>query len=129
MMSGQKLLFVDDEKAVLTVLERSFSHLGYAVHTASSGESALEVLCAEEIHVMFFDLNMPGMSGIELCRQVKAERPMALIFALTGYAGLFELSECREVGFDDYFQKPVDLKLLHTIVQDAMDKQRRWKTG
>ena len=128
-MGEQKLLFVDDEKPVLKTLDVYFSKRGYTVVTAQSAEDALRVLQEEDVHVMFFDLKMPGMSGIELCRRVKRERPMDLIFALTGYSGLFELSECREAGFEDYFKKPADLKLLQTAVRDAFAKQKRWKRG
>jgi len=76
-----------------------------------------------------FDLNMPGLSGIELCRQVKHERPMDQVFALTGYASLFELSECREAGFEDYFKKPTDLDMLKDAVHQAFEKRSRWRKG
>lgn len=128
-MSDQKILFVDDEKPILSMLEKAFAKAGCQVRTAQTAHEALSILQDEEIHVMFFDLNMPGISGLELCRQVRRERPMDMIFALTGYAGLFELSECREAGFDDYFKKPADLKLLRETVHMAFEKRRRWKKG
>ena len=128
-MNTQKVLFVDDEPGILMTLEKAFTRDGYAVRTADSGEAALALLQAEDIHVMFLDLNMPGMSGIELCRRIKQERPMDIVFSLTGYASLFELSECREAGFDDYFKKPADLKLLKAAAQAAFEKQNRWKKG
>ncbi len=128
-MSEQSILFVDDEVAILKMLDRSFSRAGYTVHRAQSGEAALRVLQQESIHVMFFDLNMPGMNGIDLCRRLRPERPMDMIYALTGYARLFELAECREAGFDDYFKKPADLKLLHATVDAAFEKRNRWKRG
>ncbi|GAB6905376.1 Response regulator with CheY-like receiver, AAA-type ATPase, and DNA-binding domains [Desulfosarcina cetonica] len=128
-MMNNTILFVDDEENILKLLEKAFTKVGYAVKTARSGEKALEILQNEDIHVMFFDLNMTGMSGLELCRQVKQARPMDMVFALTGYASLFELSECREVGFDDYFKKPVDLKLLRRVAKDAFEKRARWKKG
>ena len=78
---------------------------------------------------MFFDLSMPDMNGLELCCQVRQSRPVDLIFALTGYSSLFELAECRGIGFDDYFTKPADLKLLKQVVEDAFEKQRRWRRG
>lgn len=123
------ILFVDDEDSILRLLSKAFSRSGYRALTANSGEAALKVLQDEEVHVMFFDLNMPGMSGLELCRHVKRERPMDLVFALTGYASLFELAECREVGFDDYFKKPADLPLLLQVAKNAFEKRNRWKKG
>lgn len=128
-MSDQKVLFVDDEKPLLTMLEKALSRAEYQVRTAQTADAAMSVLQTENIHVMFFDLNMPGTSGIELCRQVRRERPMDMIFALTGYASLFELSECREAGFDDYFKKPADLGLIKETIRTAFEKRRRWKKG
>lgn len=126
---NNKILFVDDEENILRLLTRVFTRAGHQVLTATSAEAALKLLQDEDVHVMFFDLNMPGMSGLELCRHVKRERPMDVVFALTGYANLFELSECREAGFDDYFKKPADLKLLQEVAKAAFEKQNRWKRG
>jgi DNA-binding response OmpR family regulator len=126
-MSDRKFLFVDDEPQILSMLGKVFSKAGYQPRMAQSGESVLSILQNEDIHVMFFDLNIPHMSGIELCRRVRRERPMDLIFALTGYAGPFELSECRQAGFDDYFSKPADMQLLKDTASMAFEKRRRWK--
>lgn len=126
-MNEKRILFVDDEVKILTLMDRAFSKAGYTVKTAPSAKEALEILHQEDIHVMFFDLNMPEMNGLELCRLVKQERPMALVFALTGYASLFELAECREAGFDDYFIKPADLKTLKAAAETAYSKLNRWK--
>ncbi len=52
---------------------------------------------------------------------------MDIIYAITGYASLFELADCREAGFDDYFQKPVEMKTLLKADQDAFKKIDRWK--
>lgn len=128
-MLNEKILFVDDEATILTMLEKAFTKAGYPVRTAPSAAQALDILQREEIHVMFFDLNMPGMSGIELCQRIRRERPMDMIFAMTGYVSLFELSECREAGFDDYFKKPIELKLLKETVRRAFDTRFRWKKG
>jgi CheY-like chemotaxis protein len=67
------------------------------------------------------------MNGIELCRQIRKTRPIAIIYAITGWSGLFEIEECREAGFDDYFKKPISLELLFKSVEDAFEKLDRWK--
>lgn len=123
----QKLLIVDDEKMIRDMLEKAFMREGYAVLTAESAEDALSLLEKEKIKVMFLDLKLPGMNGMELCRLIRNENPMAIIYAVTGYASLFELSDCRDVGFEDYFTKPVDLKTLFKAASDAFDKIERWE--
>ena len=126
-MPKGKILVVDDEEPIRDVLQQLFTRPGYAVRLADSGERGLQIALKENIHVIFLDLNLPGMNGIELCRKIRKERPMAIIHALTGYPSIFELSECREVGFDDYFIKPVNLEWLLRAAQIAFEKIGRWK--
>ena len=122
-----KVLIVDDEKAVVGLLKLAFTNAGYQVVSADSAEQALSILQNENIFVMFLDLNLPGINGIELCRKIKKQIPMAIVFAITGYASLFELADCREAGFEDYFKKPVNMKVLIKTVEEAFEKINRWK--
>lgn len=123
----KKILVVDDEEAVLRMFRVSFERAGYEVVTAASGEDAVKILDEENIFVVFSDLNLTGMDGLELCRDIKKKIPMAIVYAITGYASLFELADCREAGFDDYFKKPVRLNVLMKAAEDAFDKIERWK--
>jgi CheY-like chemotaxis protein len=70
---------------------------------------------------------MPGMNGIQLCKEIRKINPMSIIHAVTGYASLFELTDCREAGFDDYYTKPVKLELLYRAAEEAFNKIERWK--
>ncbi|MFO7752278.1 MAG: response regulator [Desulfobacteraceae bacterium] len=122
-----KILVVDDERSVIKLMENVFRKQGYETRAAESAEEALSLLENEKIHVMFLDLNLPGMNGVELCREIRKQMPMALIYAITGYASLFELSDCREAGFDDYFKKPVQINTLIKTAEDAFKTLNRWK--
>ena len=124
---NRKILVVDDEKSIRDLFSSAFSDAGYEVHLAENGEAALDVLGCEEIELIFLDLKLFGMNGIELCRQIRKTKPVAIIYAITGWSGLFEIEECREAGFDDYFQKPVSLERLLKSVEDAFEKLDRWK--
>ncbi len=126
-MSENKILIVDDEQAIINLFKLAFSRVGYEVASARNAEDALALLKKEKIHVMFLDLNMPGMDGVELCRKIKIDMPMSIIFAITGYASIFQLGACREAGFDDYFKKPVNIKVLTGAAEDAFKKIERWK--
>ena len=123
----QVILVVDDEKAIRDALEMAFTKVGYTVRSAESAEDALEVLRQENIQVMFLDLKLPKMNGVELCKQIRKDSPIAVIYAVTGYTSLFELADCREAGFDDYFIKPVEMEVLFKAVGDAFEKLDRWK--
>jgi DNA-binding response OmpR family regulator len=126
-VTEEKVLVVDDEVLIRNMLEKAFSRAGYAVRCAESAEQALEILKDETYQTMFLDLKLPGMNGIELCMRIRKDFPMALIYAITGYASLFELADCREAGFDDYFTKPFDLGVVLKAAQDAFEKMERWK--
>ena len=78
-MKEKKILIVDGEGDIRKVFEKAFRRAGYAVRTAASGSEALEILKGDKIQVMFFDLKMPEMDGLELCREVRKDFPMAMI--------------------------------------------------
>ena len=88
-MNEKKILLVDDKTDIGRVFEKALVRAGYVVRSAASGGEALEILKGEKIQVMFFDLNMPEMDGLELCRRVRKDFPMAMIHAVTGYSSLF----------------------------------------
>lgn len=126
-MSKEKILVVDDEKAILALFEAALSRHGYEVHTTESGIDALEILKRTDIQLIFLDLNMPEMDGVELCREIRKNMPIAIVVAITGYPSLFELTDCRDAGFDDYYKKPINLSTLTQITTDAFEKLERWK--
>jgi len=126
-MENKKILIVDDEPPILRLLSQLFTKAGYDVSTAENAQDALKIIEAGNIMVMFFDLNMPVMNGIELCKKVKSRKPMSIIYAITGYASLFELSECLDVGFEDYFKKPVNISTLLKTAESAFEKVNRWE--
>jgi len=124
---GRKILIVDDEAEIRNIFEQAFSQKGYVVRLSESAEEALEILKQENINVMFLDLRLPKMSGVELCKKVKKRNPMAIIYAVTGYASIYDVILCSNAGFDDYFTKPMDLEILIKAAQDAFEKIDRLK--
>jgi CheY-like chemotaxis protein len=126
-MSGKKILVVDDEKQIRELYSQMFERSGYEVTTAASAEEALEIVRKTPFWVFFLDLNLPGMNGVELCRTIRKQYPMAVAYAVTGYASLFELSECRDAGFEDYFTKPASLADLRDAAEHAFEKLARWR--
>ena len=120
-------MIVDDEVSIRDLFQSAFSDAGYSVHLAENGEQALRILKQHEIDLIFLDLKLFGMNGIELCRQIKKDKPVSIIYAITGWTGIFEVEECREAGFDDYFTKPFQLDVLFKAVEDAFEKLDRWK--
>lgn len=126
-MKNREILVVDDETAIRELFKDTLGRAGYAVICAGSAEEALEILKKRNRYVMFFDIKLAGMSGIELCREVRKDNHIALVFAMTGYAGLFELSDCRGAGFDDYFPKPIRVETILEAAREAFEKLDRWR--
>lgn len=122
-----KILVVDDEASIRDLFQSFFNEAGYDVLLAEGGQEALVVLELHDIDVIFIDLKLFGMNGIDLCRQIRKTRPVSMIYAMTGWSALFEIDECREAGFDDYFEKPLDMSKLLLLVEQAFEKLERWK--
>ena len=85
MTASRKVLVVDDDPAVRKSIDRVLSSKGYAVITAENGEEALRKLNEEKYDLVYTDIRMPGMSGLEVAEQVKARRPWTPVVIITGY--------------------------------------------
>ncbi len=121
------IMVVDDESAIRELFSEALTSKGYTVVTAGDAEEALDMVEKTPYWVYFLDLKLPGMNGLELCRQIRNRFPMAIAYAVTGYVSLFELSECRDAGFEDYFTKPVKMDDLFDAAGHAFKKLERWK--
>jgi len=127
--SQRRLLIVDDEETVRESMIIVLKDAGYDVVAAATGEEALELLKKESFKLQIIDLQLPGMTGLELCQESFKLDPVAVRLAVTGYASVFHLVQAREAGFDDYFVKPFDLGLLREQVDIAFHKVDRWRRG
>ena len=93
-MTLVRILIVDDDPSLLRAFDRSFGRR-YAVATSDSGEAALRHLANHEVDVVIADYAMPGMTGVELLRQVAAEHPGLGRLMLTAYADLPEIMDLK----------------------------------
>ena len=123
----RKILIVDDDSNIRELFADTLISAGYHVGVAENAELTLEILKKEEFAVIFLDLKLFGMNGIELCRQIRKLNQVSIINAMTGWAALFEIEECREAGFDDYFVKPLRQETLLKAIEEAFDKVERWQ--
>ncbi len=117
-----KVLVVDDEREfVQTLSERlQLRDMGSAV--AYDGESALSMIQEDEPEVMIIDLKMPGVSGLEILKKVKATRPQIEVIVLTGHGCETVRKQCMDLGAFSYMQKPVDINLLSEALKKAHEK-------
>jgi signal transduction histidine kinase len=119
-----KVLLVDDEEHIRSVLSDSLEAAGYDVESVSSGEEGLESLAKRPADLMIVDLKMPGISGIEFASQARETPADGQIVILTGFGDMKSAVEAMRAGAYDYLTKPVDLdRLLQTLRQ--ADERRK----
>jgi two-component system, NtrC family, response regulator HydG len=124
MDSRGTVLVVDDEQANLDSLERIFAREGYRVLLASAGQAALEHLRATPVDVVLTDLMMPGMSGQELLRAVRAVSPDAEVVLMTAYGTVEAAVLAMKDGAYDFLTKPLKRHAVLKSVQQAIDKRK-----
>lgn len=122
----KRILVVDDEPSMLDFMEMVLRDAGYEVFLADGADRALDTFSHQEISIVFLDLRLFGVNGMELCRQMRQKKPLTILYAMTGWSGLFDIEECREAGFDDYFAKPLKIEAILNAVEAAFEKRDRW---
>ncbi|MEY2935772.1 MAG: hypothetical protein RL033_6521 [Pseudomonadota bacterium] len=126
-MAGEPILIVDDNAQNLKLVRVLMASEGYQVRTAVDAEDALAQLETFHPRVILMDLQLPGMDGLELTRQLKAdpERRSISIVALTAYAMKGDEVKALAAGCDAYVAKPIDIEALPRVVQQQLDRRTR----
>lgn len=117
-MAAQVVLVVDDNPTNLKLIAYLLQAKGYEVRTAADADSALEVVRVARPALILMDLQLPGMDGLELTRQLKRspETRDIVVIAVTAYAMRGDEQRARAAGCDDYMAKPIDTRALPGVV-------------
>jgi DNA-binding NtrC family response regulator len=119
------ILVVDDEPEILYSL-RGLLRMEFEVHTAESGQEAIEVLRRQPVHVVMTDQRMPEMTGVELMSQVRVEWPEAIRVVFTGYADIKAVIDAINLGhIFRYITKPWDPEELRAVLHQACEEYDR----
>jgi two-component system KDP operon response regulator KdpE len=133
-MDSARLLIVDDEPQIRRVLLSALVAQGYEVQTARTGEDALEVLRKADVDLVLLDVNMPGMGGLEACREIRAGWDMAIIM-LTVRSDESDKVAALDAGADDYVTKPFGMPELCARIRahlrriEVMPGGQRFESG
>jgi CheY-like chemotaxis protein len=114
-----RILIVDDDKAVLFAFQKLCAAKCVATDTADTLESALELIAREKYDVVISDLNLTGASGkqgFEIVQAAKRQNPLIRSYIWTAYADKILLDKVAEIGIDGYLTKPVTFTMLLSII-------------
>jgi DNA-binding NtrC family response regulator len=122
MVSKGSVLVVDDESGPRESLRMILNSI-YDVHTAENGEEALNFISQEKVDLVTLDLNMPGLSGIEVLREIKKFRPDIEVIIITGYGTLGHTREAINYGAGNFIYKPFNIADIIAAVRKAFERR------
>ncbi|HMA85093.1 MAG TPA: sigma-54 dependent transcriptional regulator [Desulfosalsimonadaceae bacterium] len=123
MSDKMRIMVVDDEMIVRESFYHWFTKYGHAVETAASGEEALEKLENRQFDLLFVDIKMPGMDGLELLDRVKTEYPETFVVIITAYGSIESAVKAMKSGASDYLLKPFKPDHIN-LVMEKINQQK-----
>lgn len=122
-MSISRLLFVDDDRLVLATVAKGLRDAGYELGTADTGEAALALAAERPFDLAILDIRMPGISGTETARRLRAEHGVPALF-LSAYGERELVEQAANEGALGYVVKPVDVAQLVPAIEAALARAR-----
>ena len=119
-----KILVVDDEQSIRTMLRAVLSKEGYDVSEAADGASALKAVEDQDFDLVLMDIRMTDMDGIETMREMKKISPSIPVVMMTAYASVKTAVEALKTGAYDYLTKPLDIDELKILVEKGLEHYR-----
>lgn len=121
-MKYGKILIVDDEEHIVELIKFNLENVDYQVITSYDGESAIDLVKKESPDLVILDLMLPGMNGIDVCREIKEDKETSntAIIMLTARSSETDKITGLEIGADDYITKPFSIKELIARVKAVL---------
>ena len=121
---AKKILIVEDNIVILTMQKQIFEMEGYDIITAQEGMDALKKIHNESPDIVLLDVNIPGMNGFELCRQIKEDPNLSHIIVVMISAVYYSEEDAKKgmaMGADAYFTKPYENELLQAKIKELVE--------
>ena len=123
-MNIADILFVDDDRAILEIVREYLAEIGYHVDVVDNGLAALERIKEKPYHIVFTDIKMPDIDGLELLSAIKEYRPETEVIIVTGHGSMESAIQAMKYGSYDYLQKPFKLNVLKIIIDRILDEKK-----
>ena len=115
-----KILVVDDEPDFSRLFASVLTEMGYEVSTATGGRQGLVKIRENPPDIVFLDVKMPEMNGLECLRRIRKTKRKFVIVVMTGYGDIESAREAMRLGADEYISKPFDLDDLKQLVNELV---------
>jgi two-component system response regulator FlrC len=120
-----QVLVIDDDAVVGHSFDRVLSEKGYEVSTALSGEEAMDTIENTEFDVVFTDIKMPGMDGLEVAERIKARCPWTPVVVITGYGTAESEAKASVLGVSGFVHKPLTPEIIESVTLKALDEPEK----
>lgn len=118
------ILIVDDEQVVCDLLHDELSERGYLCSTALDGNTALTRIATQDFDVVLLDIRLPGMSGMEVLREVLLGQAGPVVIMVTAVNDVDTAVEAMKLGASDYIAKPFDMDMVDSSIRTALEARR-----
>ncbi|RLD46080.1 MAG: sigma-54-dependent Fis family transcriptional regulator, partial [Bacteroidetes bacterium] len=116
------ILVIEDERSIRNTLKDIFDNEGYETDLAEDGQQGIEKIEKNDYNLIFTDIKMPKMDGIEVLEKAKELKPDIPIIMISGHGDIDTAVECIKKGAFDFIQKPLDLNRMLITIRNATDK-------
>ncbi len=126
LLGSETVLFVDDEKSIVEVVQMMLELLGYKVKTAMAPQEALDQFSADPRHfdLVITDMTMPKMTGVMLSEKIMEIRPDIPVIICTGHSALIDEERAQQLGIGAYVMKPIDMKEISKTIRKVLDESK-----
>ena len=124
MNAKQRVLVIDDDAVVGRSFDRVLTEKGYEVNTALSGEEGLDKIDTREYDVVFTDIKMPGMDGLEVAERIRERCPWTPVVVITGYGTDENEAKARVLGTKGFVRKPLTPEIIESVTLKALKERR-----
>ena len=116
-----RLLIVEDEKELCDTISKSLYESGYEVDTCYDGYEALDYILTEDYDLIVLDLNLPGMDGMDILRELRKENEETKVLILSARSQIIDKVEGLDAGANDYMEKPFHIQELEPVSEVLQD--------
>jgi nitrogen regulation protein NR(I) len=118
-----KILVVDDEEKICFAFEQFLSQKGYQTFVASNGPDALEIVAGQAPDIVFLDVCLPGVNGLEILEEIKRRDVNCAVVVMTAYSSMDTTIKAIQMGAYEYLTKPIDLDQIETIIANILRRR------